>query len=718
MPEERCKEKAPLRKERRGKKEPGEGKEGEVMEQRARKGILALGALVGVFLLELGLAQEQVRLKEVVVTATRTEVPVEELGVSATIITSEEIRDRQVTDVLELLRDVAGLTMVQSGSRGALAQLYFRGTESNHTLVLIDGVKVNEAGGGFDWSTITTDNVERIEIIRGPQSALYGSEAMGGVIHIITKKGQGPPKITFSTAHGGHSENGKYMGEQKLSLSGGSQWAGYSLAFSRIDDLGILSKNNDYWNNTLSGRLDLYPTEKLDVTMTARFTNNRFGIATENGGDIPDRIFPGLDPDQYQEKIDMVGSIGAKLQLFPWWEHVIQAGLHRLDQKFRDRPDAETAFDFPPGSRTDSLETRATLDYHTNFKFPAQGPVRSTLTLGYQFDHEALDLDAFSTFRFGPPPFGIFTSSERREASRSNHGYYLQEQVTILDRLHLTGGFRVEDNSSYGMEVNPRGSVAYELKETGTKFRGAAGTGIKEPTFLENFGGFGTIGNPDLKPERIFSWEIGVDQYLLDRKVELGVTYFRNYLKDLITYVPTSWPPPPVLPPNYFNIQEAEDWGVELGVKIRPFSGLTVGGTYTFLDTEVTNDGGLGNLYFAKGKKLLRRPNHTGSFFVNWAWKGLNVNLRSSYVGPRDDTFFTVSPGPFGFYDFVNRRVTNQDYFVVDLALSYTLDLSSGPVRSVRFFAKGRNILNEKYEEVYGYSSPRASAIGGVEFSF
>lgn len=688
------------------------------MKGKGVMGMVAFGCLLGGMLCSLGFAQQEVRLKEVVVTATRTEEAIEELGVSATVISSEEIRDRQATDVLELLRDVAGVTIVQSGARGALSELYFRGTESNHTLVLIDGVKVNEAGGGFDWSTITTDNIERIEIIRGPQSALYGSEAMGGVIHIITKKGEGPPKITFSTAHGGHSESGKYMGEQKMNISGGWQWGGYSLAFSRIDDLGILSRNNDYWNNTLSGRLDLYPMENLDVTITARASNNHFGIATENGGDIPDRIFPGLDPDQYQEKTDIVGSIGARLQLFPWWEHVIHAGLHRLDQLFRDRPDPESAFDAPPGSKTESLETRAAFDYHTNFKFPTQGPVRSTFTLGYQFDHEALDLDAFSTFRFGPPPFGIFKSSEKREATRSNHGYYVQEQLTILDRLHLTGGFRVEDNSTYGTEINPRGSVAYELKETGTKFRGAAGTGIKEPTFLENFGGFGTIGNPNLKPERIFSWEIGVDQYLLDRRVEVGVTYFRNYLKDLITFVPSSWPPPPVPQPNYFNIQEAEDWGVEFGIKVRPIPGLTLGGTYTFLDTKVTEDGGLGNLYFAKGKKLLRRPNHTGSLFVNWAWKGLNVNLRGSYVGPRDDTFFTVSPGPFGFYEFVNRRVTNQDYFVLDLALSYTINLASGPIRSVRLFAKGRNILNEKYEEVYGYSSPRASAIGGVEFSF
>lgn len=679
-------------------------------------GLVTAGLLQGAC----GLAQEAeaVRLGEVLVTATRTQVPVEELGVSATVITEEEIRQRQSTDLLDLLRDVAGLAVVQSGSRGALTDLYTRGTESNHTLVLIDGVRVNEAGGGFDWSSLTTDNVERIEIIRGPQSALYGSDAMGGVVHIITKKGQGPPTVTVSTAHGGHAESGKYMGEQKVSLRGGTEWAGYSLAFGRVDDLGILPLNNDYWNNTFSGRLDLYPMDNLELTLTSRATQSRFGIATENGGDKPDRIFPGLDPDQFQENLDFVGSFQARLELLPWWEHVIHTGIHRLDRQFRDTPDPQSAFDATPGSHTSSLETRTTFDYHTNLKFPRQGPVRSVLTLGYQFDRESLDLDAVSTFRFGPPPFGIFTSTESQEASRTNHAYYMQEQVSILGRLHLTGGFRVEDNSSFGTEVNPRGSLAYELKETGTKLRAAVGTGIKEPTFLENFGGWGTVGNPDLKPERAFSWEVGVDQHLWNRKLQVGVTYFRSRLKDLIAFVPTSFPPPPVLPPNYFNVQEAETWGVELSGRVRLMEGLTVGGTYTFLDTQVLDDGGLGNLFFAKGKELLRRPNHTGSMFANWLWRGLNVNLRASYVGPRDDTFFKVSPGPFGFYSFVNRRVTNQEYFVLDMALSYTFDLSQGPVKSVKFFAKGRNVLNEDYEEAYGYSAPRASAIGGVEFVF
>jgi vitamin B12 transporter len=683
---------------------------------QARRAAGWLGGIWGIvgLLTATAMAQDKPILDEVVVTATRTEVPVAELGVSATVVTAQELESQQTTDVLQALRGVTGLEVVQSGSRGAIAEVYTRGGESNFTLIMIDGIRINEAGGGIDLSTLTADNVERIEVIRGPQSALYGSDAMTGVINIITKRGRGEPRVTFSTSNGAHSENGHYTGEQKVGVSGGNDWAGYSFGYGRIDDRGILNINNAYENNTFSGRVDLYPLEKMDVTLTARANLSRFGIPTENGGDRPDRVFPGLDPHQFQEKKDVILGLGTRFEPFPWWENVFLLGTRRLEQIFEDKPDLQSAFDAPPGSRSNSLETRTSFDYHTNFRFPREGAVRSILTLGFEYSRENLDLDSTSTIRFGPLPFGAFTLLNVQEAERSNYAYYLQEQLTILDRVFLTGGFRVDNNSEFGIQVSPRGSMAYEFKETGTKIRGAIGTGIKEPTFLENFGGFGTVGNPNLQPERSFSWEAGVDQYLWDRKAQIGVTYFNILYEDLIAYV---FQPPPLIS-TYQNIQAAKSWGVEFTARVRPGMGFTLGGNYTFLDTEVLDDGGLGNLFFAKGKKLLRRPSHSGSLFVDWLWQNWNVHLQGTYVGKRDDTLFTVAPGPFGFYDFTTQRLTNDAYFVMDLAISYTFDLGQGPVKSMKFFVKGRNILNDQYEEVLGYSSPRAAAMGGVEFTF
>ncbi len=667
--------------------------------------------------------QEGVELENVVVTATRTEVPTKELGVSATVITAEEIERRQAKDAVDLLRDVAGINVAQQGSRGGVASLFARGGESNFTLVLIDGVRANEAGGFFDFSSLATSNIERIEIIRGSQSALYGSDAIGGVINIITKKGKGRPTVSVSTSNGAHSENGHYIGEQRFDFSGGSKWLDYSFAYGRSDDKGILDVNNTFWRNTVSGRLDFHlPTLPLpsplpkvagDITLTLRYEDSRSEFPTENGGDRPDRIFPGLDPDQNRQDRNLALGLGTRLDIFPWWEDVLEVKFHRLEREFRDPPNLESAFDAPPGSSSDTIENRFILDYHGNLRLPREGAVRSILTLGYTYELETFDLNDLSSMRFGSLPFAFFTTTTQSDETRTNNAFYAQEQLTLFDRLHLTGGLRVDNNSKFGTAVTPRGSIAFEIKETGTKPRAAIGTGIKEPTFLENFGGFGTVGNPNLRPENSFSWEVGVDQTIWEGKVQLGLTYFQNRYEDLIA---TDFVLVPVPHYTYFNIQAAESWGVEFTGKVNPGYGLTLGVNYTYLRTEVIDAGGIGNPFFVEGEKLLRRPTHSASFSVDWLWKGLNLHLNGTYVGKRDDSLFLVAPGPF--YTFTNLRVVNEDYFVADLAASYTFDCDFLLLKGVKIFARGQNIFNEHYEEVIGFSSPRFSAMGGVECTF
>ncbi|MEW6439904.1 MAG: TonB-dependent receptor [bacterium] len=664
-------------------------------------------------------AQEEGYLLEpVVITATRTGVPLGELGVSATVITAEEIERRQSSDVLEVLRDAAGLNVVQQGSRGAQTELYPRGGESNYTMVLIDGVQVNEAGGAFDFANLTTLDIDRIEIIRGPQSALYGSDAIGGVIHVITKKGKGKPAATVSTAHGAHSENGNYMGEQKIRISGGSESIAASFGYARVDDGGILDLNNAFSSNTVSTRIDVRPGEKLGITFGGRLHDTRYEFPTEHGGDRPDEVFPGLDPDQFQENRDASVSGEVRVDWSPEWEHVFHMGAHFLDRDFVDPPNpAQSAFDAAPGSRTESFQTRATFDYHTNLRLGTNGKVPSTLTAGYEFEREDLDLDSLSTIVFGDPELGFFSTSDAEiEEDRHNHAFYLQAQSSLIERLHLVGGFRVEDNSEFGIDVNPRGSIAWNIKETDTRLRGAAGTGIKEPTFLENFGGFGTVGNPDLEPEESFSWEAGLDQLFWNGRIQLGATYFENQYDNLITFVFI----PGTATSTFANIQEAESRGVEVTGQITVGWGVTLGGNYTYLETEVTDDGGTGNLFFAKGKPLLRRPRHSGSFFADWLWKGLSARLAGTYVGRRDDTSFRAELDPAtGFYLFDTRRLVNDGYFVMDLAASYTLEeLSRCPVKPLKFFLRGRNILDEEYEEALGFSSPRIRFMGGVELVF
>ncbi len=206
---------------------------------------------------------------ETVVTATRTETPVRELGVSTTLVTEEEIQERQAVDVLDVLRTVPGFNIVRTGGRGSQTSLFPRGGEDNFTKVLIDGVSVNLGGGAFNFGNLLTENFERIEVVRGPQSALYGSDAIGGVVNFITKSGEGKPSLRASTSNGTYLKGDhNYIGEQSVGFTGGNERIGASVSYARVDDNGYLDVNHDYWNNTFSGRLDAYPMDTLDLTFT------------------------------------------------------------------------------------------------------------------------------------------------------------------------------------------------------------------------------------------------------------------------------------------------------------------------------------------------------------------------------------------------------------------------------------------------------------------
>jgi vitamin B12 transporter len=657
------------------------------------------GLVMGLLVVLLGVAAavnagaqdpaEAVSLGDVVVTATRTATPEGAVGVSHTVITGEEIQARRATDVAELLRDVAGITLVRQGSQGAQSVIFPRGGENNFTMVLIDGVQVNLGGGDFYWETLSTDNIERIEIIRGPQSALYGSDAIGGVIQIFTKSGYGPPSVELSTAHGARTENGHYLGEQHLRVSGGNDQMGFSVAYGRIDDKGALDINNDYWNNTLSARFDLYPKDNWEITLTGRLNDSRYEYPTESTGDK----YSPLDPDQYEREMDTVVGLSTRVQTTSWWENVVSVGYHRNDREIDDPFNPETDFYAWNGKYE---ETRATFDYHANLSFSPVDPVSSILTLGYEYDRETYHQESTD-----------FTTTELT-ADRTNDALYVQEQLSFFDRVHLVGGFRVEDNSAFGTEVSPRGSIAVDIRETGTKLRAAAGKGIKEPTFYENFADDAwTLGNEDLDPETAVSWEVGVDQRLWKDRVTIGLTYFESRYKDLIAYVPTPYPAPPVRTPNYFNVQEAESRGIELNLKVRPMESLVLGASYTYLDTEVRDDGGLASVAFAEGKDLIRRPSHAASGWIDWRWGAFRTFVKGLYVGERDDADYRDWTAP--------KRVELDDYFVLDAAVSYQVP-APAPIKDMEVFVKGSNLLDEDYEEVFGFTAPGASFMAGLSF--
>ncbi len=631
-------------------------------------------------------------MEETVVTATRTETPVKELGVSTTVVTEEEIKERQAVDVLDVLRDVPGFNIVRSGARGTATSLFVRGGEDNFTKILIDGVSVNLGGGAFDFGSLLTENFERVEIVRGPQSALYGSDAISGVINFITKPGEGKPSLRASTSNGTYLKGDKnYIGEQSIGFSGGNQWIGANLAFARVDDNGYLDVNDDYWNNTFSGRVDVYPMDNLGFTFTGRYEEAKNKFPTENAGDQ----YAPLDPNQDLKTEDWVNGIQAQYQMSQWLEHVVLFGYHYNKIKYNDPEDlpADTFGAF----FSDTKEKRYSVDYHFNVRYPMTETIRSTFTAGFEYLDESYDQQTQSILPG-------FESKDDLNKDRDNWGWYVQEQLTLFDHLHLTAGARYEDNSEFGNEFVPRGSLAYELTRTGTVFRAAAGKGFKTPTFTENFARGFAIGNPDLDPEKSVSWEVGIDQALWKDRLVVGATYFYQKFDDLITYIDQPDPEP-----DFENIQAAKSRGVELTAFCKPGFGFTFGGSYTYLDTEVTDDGGVGgpSSPFEEGKDLLRRPQNTASGFINWSRGGFQIRFDGLYVGDRDDLDFRTFPA---------ERVTLDDYFIVDLATSYTFNLNNRYLKDFKIFGKVQNLFDENYEETFGFSPPEPSFRLGLAF--
>ncbi len=631
---------------------------------------------------------EEVSVEPVVVSETRMEKPISHVTGSVHVITREQLEKRQFPYLREVLRDVPGLTIVQTGSRGGATSLFSRGGQSNFTMVLIDGVKVNDAGGGFEFGNLTTDNVERIEIVKGPQSALYGSDAIGGVINIITKEGRGPTKMAVEAMGGAGRGIGSSMltHQERVSVSGASNRLDYSGEWSRMDHAGMFDLNNRYKNNVFSGNFGLRATDTLKFRSTFRYTDTQFNFPTDfvfGVGYLP------MDPNQGQERTLISFGNSATYQATSWWEHVFQWSHMESRFKFFDFPDAiPTDFGF---RQTDGTQRRDMLDYHMNFHVRDGDWSGSAATFGVEWQEERL-----SQSNVVNPGTSASTNLSRR-----NMGYYAQLQGTYAERVFLTTGVRVEENEFFGTFVNPKVSGAYLHKETGTKIRGSFGRGIRAPSFSEliGFPNFGIPGNFNLKPEKATSWEVGLDQELIGKALTMSVTWFHNDFSNLVvlnTGVNT-------------NIQGAETQGLESTVRWRATKELTLSATHTYLKTEVTDIGAGQNFggLFVPGGRLLRRPEHSGNFQADYQVKDWGLNIMVLGVGDRVDRDFTSAGSP---------RVNNPGYVRVDVSGWYSLGKFQGSEWKARL--RVENLTDTHYEEAFGFPNPGVFAMAGLGASF
>lgn len=619
-------------------------------------------------------------LDPVVVTATRVPQPTSSLATSVTVLWGADLRAQGIDHVLDALRGVAGLHVVQSGSFGSVSSIFLRGGESNFVQVLVDGVQMNEPGGSFDFSTLTTDNIERIEIVRGPGSALYGSDAMTGVIQVFTRGGHGRPRGSIA-ARGGTYESWRWEGQ----VSGGSEHAGYALALSRITSAGAYAFNNDYENTVVSGSVKLRPDDRTNAGIALRYSDNSFHFPTDGAGSL-------VDSNAFRFGKVLTVGINVGRFLTERLEASVQLGLTEQDGGSEDLADgpADTLGFFGFVSQDDLRRVSA----DTRFNIYAHDAV--LLTVGGEVEKETQRSVSESLSEFG-------NSTGRFEAERWNRGLYAQALVEV-GTVALNLGGRVEDNDQFGTSGTFRGGVSYQIRGIGTRFRATAGSGIKEPTFFETFASDFVRGNPELDPERSLSWEIGVEQTLSALGIRLTGTLFNQQFKDLIQFTFTTAEPDD---PNYFNIAQAESRGVELGVEIQQGE-LQARLGYTFLETEVV-DAGFDegpDAEFVTGDRLLRRPTHaftaTGSYrFGNRGSVGAEIHV----VGNREDLNFSSFPA---------SRVQLPSYLTVDLAGELALIGPRGGVPGFTVSGRVENLFDEGYEQVVGFPSRgRTVFVGG-----
>jgi vitamin B12 transporter len=633
-------------------------------------------------------AQDTTRLRELVVTATRLPTSPDAIVSSVTTISGDELRARGVRFVQDALRDVPGAVVVQSGSYGGVSSLFLRGGESDYVKVLVDGVPVNQSGGAYNWANLTTDNVDRIEVLRGPASVIYGSDAVTGVVQIFTRRGQAGFGAEATAEAGSFGTLNGQAG-----VLGGTKRLNYSADGSRLSTDGTYPFNNNYGNTVLSGSVRALPDGRSDATFSGRYSDNRYHFPTD---------FAGVPVDSNQSTAERALSLAADVgrRLGDRYELRLTAGGSRSKGEFDDRSDnpADTV-GFGFASRRESRSDRGNLDARVNGVLsPAL-----TVTAGAQIERESERQSGETTSNFG----GIATAPDTPfDRDRTTIGYYAQGVFDLASGLALNLNARVDHNSAFGTFFTYRTGAAYRFPSE-TRVRASLGRAFKAPTFCEQFcdAPF-VVGDSALRPERSTSWEAGIEQGLAAGRVSVWATYFDQRFRDMVVYdggVADGQP-------NYRNGSAARARGIETGLTTSLGHGVTASASYTYLLAEATEDGGLPSASFARGERLIRRPAHSAALVLRTRlFDRATLGGSLAYVGRRDDVDFNQFP---------SQRVELPPYSLVDLAAEVEILSPHYGRPGVSGTVRVENLFNEDYDQVVGFAGRRRGVFGGAKVQF
>lgn len=619
--------------------------------------------------------------EDVIVSGSRTPIAASAFGRANSVITAEEIERRQIREVAEVLRSLPGVSVNRTGGPGGLTQVRIRGAEANHVLVLIDGVEVSQAQSGeYDFAGLLTSDIERIEVLRGPQSALYGSNASSGVISITTKRGQRNSFSAGGALEGG--SNGTAMIEAYMRGGGEDFDVSFSGAFRRDGGFDVSEtpggKSDTDRNFTLNSAANFSVTDALLVSGTVRFTDRNtdadrfnFGAATRAG--------LVTDANDYLDERQFYASLGAQLETFGG------RVVHKARLDYTDVASKNFASGAPS---SDTVSDRLKAGYQATVALDAQrvDTASQTLTLATEWEREGFQNKDANL---------VFNVTQLARQQRQLFGFSAEYRGSFFDALDIQLGLRYDINDDFENALTYSAGVSYFVDATGTRLHGSVGTGVTNPSFSEQFGFIPAsfIGNPNLKPEENFSWDVGIEQGFLNERIVLDVTYFQDRLKDEIVSV---FDPMTFLssPENQNGISRRQ--GVEVSANMEPVDGLTVRASYTWLNASDPN-----------GQVEIRRPRHEAG--VNIAYAFLNgaavVSADGRFVAGNFDSDFTAA-------SFGAARTRLQDYFLLDVAGSYQMN------ETVQINLRVENVTDADYEELDGFGTRGITGFGGVRLTF
>jgi outer membrane cobalamin receptor len=634
--------------------------------------------------------------QQVVVSASLGDALASQVGSSVSVVSGQDIKDRAALNVLDVLSGIPGVEVSQAGRYGGVTGVYVRGGESDYNLVMVDGIELNEFGGSFDFAPLPADDVDRVEVTRGPESALYGPNAVTSVINIVTLQGEGTPHFTFQ-AEGGSFTTRRFVGNGS-GVTDGFNW-GFDV--SRMDSGGLV-QNDNYRNQTLFLSLGYHrsPRRRLDFHFIGNA--NDAGAPGPYGSD-PDDLFTGIDTYS-RDKQNLFGWEGNySEQITSKFQQVTSVNVSTNDYYFRS-PYGDSYSNNLRGV----LNTRSEVAVSNTDFFVG----------GVEYNREQVE-DTYISDTNGTP-FVL---------PRTSWAFFAENRWSPTRRLYLTTGFRVDDlrtnslpaDGSAGRpllppstvaKVNPRVAAAYMLRQShggsidGTRLHASFGTGIRPPDGFN----LAFTNNPHLKPETSISFDTGIEQRFFQGKAVLDLTYFNNHFKDQIVTLGGSLTNLSSFVSD--NLGNSRAQGAEILFQVHPIKSLQMSVEYTRDDMAVLslNGSSLALAPLQVGQQLVLQPRNSGGYNLTWRHGNLMLNTNAYVRGQVLDVEPNYGLGACALG--LTCLFPDKSYVRVDGGFSYRLP------RGVEIYGRLDNLVDQKYEEVLGYPSLPFNFLAGVRFNF